>query len=167
MSPTATYRPRHPERTPFYQCLQDYWEEFNWRVTPISMSRVCTLAAGGGKDRRPLLGVRPLAPWFCPSEMWPMFSAGALSVLPQNEMFLSLLPSQAGGPPLWSGSPKKSWNRLIIASTSGPSPRSCARPSGDLYPPATRISGLFANCSVSAVCRGAGPIGARNFIAGL
>ena len=28
MSATATYRPRHPERTPFYQCLEDYWEEF-------------------------------------------------------------------------------------------------------------------------------------------
>ncbi len=28
MSPTATYRPRHPERTPFYQCLEDYWDEF-------------------------------------------------------------------------------------------------------------------------------------------
>ena len=28
MSPTATYRPRHPERTPLYQCLEDYWEEF-------------------------------------------------------------------------------------------------------------------------------------------
>ena len=27
-APTATYRPRHPERTPFYQCLQDYWDEF-------------------------------------------------------------------------------------------------------------------------------------------
>ena len=28
MSATATYRPRHPERTPFYQCLADYWDEF-------------------------------------------------------------------------------------------------------------------------------------------
>ena len=24
----APYRQRHPERTAFYQCLQDYWEEF-------------------------------------------------------------------------------------------------------------------------------------------
>ncbi len=22
------YRQRHPERTAFYQCLEDYWEEF-------------------------------------------------------------------------------------------------------------------------------------------
>ncbi len=28
MSPAATYRPRHPEHTAFYQCLEDYWEEF-------------------------------------------------------------------------------------------------------------------------------------------
>ena len=24
----GTYRPRHPEHTAFYQCLEDYWEEF-------------------------------------------------------------------------------------------------------------------------------------------
>jgi len=24
----GVYRPRHPEQTPFYQCLDDYWEEF-------------------------------------------------------------------------------------------------------------------------------------------
>ena len=24
----GSYRPRHPERTPFFQCLQDYWDEF-------------------------------------------------------------------------------------------------------------------------------------------
>jgi len=28
MSRTDPYRPRHPERTPFYQCLEDYWDEF-------------------------------------------------------------------------------------------------------------------------------------------
>ncbi len=25
---TPAYRPRHPERSPFYQCLEDYWDEF-------------------------------------------------------------------------------------------------------------------------------------------
>ena len=24
----GSYRPRHPESTPFFQCLQDYWDEF-------------------------------------------------------------------------------------------------------------------------------------------
>lgn len=24
----GVYRPRHPEHTPFYRCLDDYWEEF-------------------------------------------------------------------------------------------------------------------------------------------
>ena len=28
MGLAVTYRQRHPERTPFYQCLEDYWEEF-------------------------------------------------------------------------------------------------------------------------------------------
>ncbi|MDA2937350.1 hypothetical protein MYX75_03690 [Acidobacteria bacterium AH-259-A15] len=28
MALRGTYRQRHPERTPFYQCLEDYWEEF-------------------------------------------------------------------------------------------------------------------------------------------
>ena len=28
MSRTDPYRPRHPERTPFYQCLEDYGDEF-------------------------------------------------------------------------------------------------------------------------------------------
>ena len=28
MALRGTYRQRHPERTAFYQCLQDYWEEF-------------------------------------------------------------------------------------------------------------------------------------------
>ena len=28
MGLAVTYRKRHPERTPFYQCLEDYWEEF-------------------------------------------------------------------------------------------------------------------------------------------
>ena len=28
MELAVTYRRRHPERTPFYQCLEDYWEEF-------------------------------------------------------------------------------------------------------------------------------------------
>ena len=28
MGLSVTYRQRHPERTPFYQCLEDYWEEF-------------------------------------------------------------------------------------------------------------------------------------------
>ena len=92
MSPTATYRPRHPERTPFYQCLEDYWDEFKesypyfyeaeygpWR--PVVEKTVHRFLP-------PLLGVRPLAPWFCPSEMWPMFAPGALSVFLQNEIFL-------------------------------------------------------------------------------
>ena len=25
---TAPYRPHHPEKTPFYRCLDDYWQEF-------------------------------------------------------------------------------------------------------------------------------------------
>ena len=28
MGLAVTYRQPHPERTPFYQCLEDYWEEF-------------------------------------------------------------------------------------------------------------------------------------------
>ncbi len=28
MGRAAPYRQRHPERTPFYQCLEDYWQEF-------------------------------------------------------------------------------------------------------------------------------------------
>ena len=28
MSLPGTYRPRHPESSPFYQCLEDYWDEF-------------------------------------------------------------------------------------------------------------------------------------------
>ena len=28
MPPVGTYRSGHPEHTPFYQCLEDYWEEF-------------------------------------------------------------------------------------------------------------------------------------------
>ena len=28
MSLPGTYQPRHPERTPFYQCFEDYWDEF-------------------------------------------------------------------------------------------------------------------------------------------
>lgn len=28
MGLAAPYRQRHPERTPFYQCLEDYWQEF-------------------------------------------------------------------------------------------------------------------------------------------
>ena len=28
MSLPGSYRPRPPESTPFYQCLQDYWDEF-------------------------------------------------------------------------------------------------------------------------------------------
>ncbi len=28
MGLAVPYRQRHPERTAFYQCLEDYWEEF-------------------------------------------------------------------------------------------------------------------------------------------
>ncbi|MDA2933085.1 hypothetical protein MYX82_01945 [Acidobacteria bacterium AH-259-D05] len=33
MALRGTYRQRHPERTAFYRCLEDYWEEF-WDSYP-------------------------------------------------------------------------------------------------------------------------------------
>ena len=81
MSPTPTYRPRHPERTPFYQCLEDYWDEFKQSYPYFYEAQYGNLAPGSGEDRQPLLGVWPPASWLCPPEMWPLFSPGALSIL--------------------------------------------------------------------------------------
>ena len=46
------YRPRHPEHTAFYRCLEDYWEEFKEAYPYFYERDLWALASGGGENRR-------------------------------------------------------------------------------------------------------------------
>lgn len=74
MGLAAPYRQRRPERTAFYQCWEDYWEEFKESYAYFYEKDYGPWRAVVEKTVRALPGLWDLSPGFCP---------GALSRLPE------------------------------------------------------------------------------------
>jgi hypothetical protein len=85
-APLGVYCPRRPENTPFYRCLEDYWEEFQRGYEVLFEKSYGPLRAARDGRRLPISYLDPEA-------MTRIFQGKVLGMLVQERCVRSLISS--------------------------------------------------------------------------